>query len=62
LTLDQPGEWKVVHRDGKRDPVAIDAGVAKEFAEKAANAFKRGPDRLVAFRPALAKDDIQRAS
>jgi CRISPR-associated protein Csb1 len=64
LTLDQkePGEWNIVHRDRKADSVVVDAATAREFAEKAADAFKRGPDRLVTFDSALAKDDIRRAS
>jgi CRISPR-associated protein Csb1 len=62
LTLDPetPGEWTVVHRDGKREPVAVNPATAREIAEKAAQAFKKGPDHLVAFQSELAKADIER--
>ena len=51
LTLDptSEAEWKLVHRDGKRDPVALDPAVIKTYAQDRANAFGKGPDRPVTF-------------
>ncbi len=57
----KPGEWNIVDRSGKTDPVVVDFATASEFAKRAANAFERGPDRLVTFHSALAKEDIRRA-
>ncbi len=54
-------EWTLVHRDGKRDPVAPDPGVIRNYAQSSADKFGKGPDRSVTFDPALAKEDVRKA-
>jgi CRISPR-associated protein Csb1 len=63
LTLDLAGhaEWKLVHRDGKRDSVVLDPGVIRSYARSSADTFGKGPDRPVTFDPALAKEDVRKA-
>lgn len=63
LTLDPAGdaEWRLVHRDGKRDAVALDPGVIGEYAQSSADTFGKGPDRPVTFDPGLAKEDVGKA-
>ncbi len=63
LTLDptSEAEWKLVHRDGNRDPVVLDPAVIKTYALDRANAFGKGPDRPVTFDSALAKEDVRKA-
>jgi CRISPR-associated protein Csb1 len=63
LTLDpaSDAEWKLVHRDGKRDPVALDPGVIRNYAQSSADSFGKGPDRPVTFAAALAKEDVKKA-
>jgi CRISPR-associated protein Csb1 len=63
LTLDpaSDAEWKLVHRDGKRDQIALDLGIIKKYALDCANAFGKGPDRPVTFDAALAKEDVKKA-
>jgi CRISPR-associated protein Csb1 len=62
-TLDpaSDAEWKLVHRDGKRDPVALDPGIIKKYAQDCANTFDKGPDRPVTFDAALAREDVKKA-
>jgi CRISPR-associated protein Csb1 len=60
LDPDVPSEWTLVHRDGKRAPVAIEMPMAREFAERATKAYEKGPDRLVTFSRPLAQADIAR--
>jgi CRISPR-associated protein Csb1 len=63
LTVDPASgvEWKLVHRDGKRDPIALDPAVIKTYARDRADEFGKGPDRPVRFDSALAKDDVRKA-
>jgi CRISPR-associated protein Csb1 len=63
LTLDPAcdTEWKLVHRDGSREPVTFDRATIKDYAQTSTEAFGRGPDRLVRFDPVLAKEDVRRA-
>ena len=51
LTIDPSSdpEWKLVHRDGKRDPIALDTAVVRTYAQDRADAFGKGPDRPVTF-------------
>jgi CRISPR-associated protein Csb1 len=58
---DSAGEWKLVHRDGKRKTVALTHDVAKGFAEGAAKAFGVGASHMVAFDAARAKEDVKKA-
>jgi CRISPR-associated protein Csb1 len=53
-------EWRLVRRDGKRVAVEPDPGIIRRYAESSADAFGKGPDRLVAFDPTLAKEDIRK--
>ncbi len=63
LTPDQdaPGEWSAVQRDGKREPVEIDAAAALAFAQSAAAAFGVGPNRPINFDAGLAAEDVKKA-
>ncbi len=63
LTLDPAGdaEWKLVHRDGKRDSIMLDPDVIKKYTQDRADAFGKGPDRPVTFNSALAKEDVRKA-
>src|SRR5262249_23010628 len=63
LTLDPASdpEWKLVHRDGKHAPVALDPGVIKKYAQDCADTYGKGLDRPVRFDAALAKDDVKKA-
>jgi CRISPR-associated protein Csb1 len=63
LTVDpsSSAEWKLVHRDGKRDPVALDPGLVKDYAQSRAKAFGKGVDRPVTFDATLAKEDVKKA-
>jgi CRISPR-associated protein Csb1 len=63
LTLDPASnaEWKLVHRDGKRNPVALDPGVIRNYAQSSADTFGIDPDRPVTFDPALAREDVHKA-
>lgn len=54
-------EWNVVHRDGRRSPVTLYPAAIKDFAQRSTDAFGRGPDRLVSFNSALAKEDVRKA-
>jgi CRISPR-associated protein Csb1 len=53
-------EWQLVSRDGMRVAVELDPGIIRKYAESNADAFGKGPDRLVAFDPVLAKEDIRK--
>jgi CRISPR-associated protein Csb1 len=63
LTLDPQtsADWTLVHRDGKHDSVALDRDAIRDYAQSSTTAFGKGPDWLVAFDPALAKEDIRKA-
>jgi CRISPR-associated protein Csb1 len=63
LTLDptSDSEWKLVHRDGSREPVTLDPAAIKDYAQSSTKAFGKGPDRLVTFDSALAKQDVRKA-
>jgi CRISPR-associated protein Csb1 len=63
LTLDSgsSAEWKLVHRDGKRDPITLDPDIIRNYAISSADAFGKGPDRPVIFDPALAEEDVRKA-
>jgi CRISPR-associated protein Csb1 len=54
-------EWKLVHRDGRRDPVALDPDFMKKYAQDCADGFGKGPDWPVRFDAALAKKDAKKA-
>lgn len=54
-------EWMLVHRDGKRDAVALDAALVQTYALAAAQAFGKGADRPVTFDHTLAKEDVRKA-
>jgi CRISPR-associated protein Csb1 len=62
LTLDpsSDAEWNLVHRDGKRDPVALDPAIIRNYARSSADTFGKGPDRPVIFDPVLAKEDVRK--
>ncbi len=55
-------KWEVVKRDGARDEIALTAGAALSYAEKAEGDFKKGPDRAVSFEKERAKADVKKAS
>jgi CRISPR-associated protein Csb1 len=63
LTLDpeSDSEWKLVHRDGTREPVTLDCAAIKDYAQSSTEAFGRGPNRLIMFDSALAKEDVHKA-
>jgi CRISPR-associated protein Csb1 len=63
LTLDpaSDAEWKLVHRNGKCDPIALDPGVVRNYAQSSTDAFGKGPDRPVRFDAAFAKEDVKKA-
>jgi CRISPR-associated protein Csb1 len=63
LTLDpnSDAKWLLVKRDGKQDAADLDAEVVRTYAQFSAEAFGKGPDRLVTFDPALAKADLAKA-
>jgi CRISPR-associated protein Csb1 len=63
LTLDPTGnaEWELVHRDGKRDTIALDQSIIRDHARSSADAFEKGPDRLVTSDPVLAREDARKA-
>jgi CRISPR-associated protein Csb1 len=63
LTLDPTSdpEWKLVHRDGRREPVTLDPAAVNDYAQSSAKKFGKGPDRFVTFVPALAKEDVRKA-
>ncbi|HEY5338217.1 MAG TPA: type I-U CRISPR-associated RAMP protein Csb1/Cas7u, partial [Rhizomicrobium sp.] len=64
LSLDPAtdAEWQLVHREGKRDTIALDSEVIKQYAHDCADAFGKGPDRPVTFDAALAKEDVEKAN
>jgi CRISPR-associated protein Csb1 len=63
LTTDSTadGQWHLVLRSGERDPIAVDRSVVLTYAQLSADTFGKGPDRTVAFDPALAKEDVRKA-
>ena len=52
-------EWKTVSRDGIREPTSLSPAVALRYAEKAASAFKVGPNRRAVFKKELAQADLK---
>jgi CRISPR-associated protein Csb1 len=59
--LASDAEWQLVPRDGKRVAVELDPSSIRTYAESSAKTFGKGPDRLVTFDPALAKEDVRKA-
>jgi len=57
---DETAEWHLVQRDGRRDPVTLDPGAMRDYAQSSAVEFGKGPDRTVAFDSALAKEDVKK--
>lgn len=55
----KPARWHVVHRDGRREEVALNPEAALSFATKAAEAFGVEGDREVAFDKSLAQSDAK---
>ena len=58
---DDHAEWKLVRRDGTREPVTLDPAAVKDYAQFRAEAFGKGPDRVVCFHSVLAKEDVRKA-
>ncbi len=52
-------EWRLVKRDGSREPVSLSAEVVLEYATGAANAFGVGEGRSVTFDKKLAQSDAK---
>lgn len=63
LTLDPAfdAKWRLVHRDGTRESVALDRAAIKDYAQSRTEAFGKGSDRLVRFDAAFAKEDVRKA-
>lgn len=63
LTPDPAAEtaWNLVHRDGKREAVALEADIALSYAQARADAFGVGESQRVSFLASLAKADIPKA-
>lgn len=57
---DTPAEWTAVGRDGVREKVVLDEEKAFAVAKSAADAFRVGKDRTVAFDKGRAKKDATR--
>lgn len=55
-------EWKLVHRDGKRQDAALTAERALEYAQSAAKAFGVGEAINATFDKGLAKQDVELAT
>lgn len=54
----QTATWELVHRDGRREPVALTPDVVGEFARLSAAAFGVGAPRTLTFDKARAKLDV----
>lgn len=63
LTTDPASEaaWSLVHHDGRRESVTLEGDVVRNYAQSRVSKFGKGPDRLVSFDPALAKEDVRKA-
>ena len=63
LTIDPASEanWNLVHRDGRRESVTLGPDFVRGYAQSRAGKFGKGPDRLVTFDPALAKEDVRKS-
>jgi len=61
LTLDpdDAGDWQIVARNGARETIKLDEGIAMDYARTAADAFGVGSDRRVTFDKNLAKADAK---
>ncbi len=61
LTLDpdDSGDWKTVARNGTRETVSLDEGIALDYTRSAADAFGVGSDRRLTFDKNLAKADAK---
>lgn len=61
LTLDpdDSGVWQAVARNGTRDTISLDEGIALDYARSAADAFGVGSDQRVTFHKNLAKVDTK---
>ena len=61
LTLDpdDSGVWQTVARNGTRDTIGLDEGIALDYARPAADAFGVGDDQQVTFNKNLAKADTK---
>lgn len=57
----QVSGWTVVHRDGRREEVALEAGAVLQYAQAAAEVFGVGRNRKVAFDRAKASQDVKPA-
>jgi CRISPR-associated protein Csb1 len=62
LVPSAPATTQVVHRDGRRSDVEIEAAAILSFARGAAAAFGVGPSRTVAFDKTRARDDAGKAA
>ncbi len=56
---DKPAVWCTVARDGTRNPVKLNEGVALEYANAAAKSFGVGSSRALRFDKARAKKDTK---
>jgi len=54
-------QWELVHRNGKREPVALDSAMALAYAQQTAQTFGVGPAHALTFDKALAKLDLAQA-
>lgn len=61
LTLDpdDSGVWQAVARNGTRDTISLDEGIALDYAGSAADAFGVGSNQRVTFEKNLAKADTK---
>ena len=57
---DSPAAWTAVGRDGVREPLALDAEAALDYARRAASKFGVGEDRTVAFDKKRAQADAKK--
>lgn len=60
LDPDEPREFKLVHRDGRREDASMSHDDALAFAEEAARAFGVGESRTVEFDKKKAKADVKK--
>ena len=57
---EMPPEWSLVHRDGRREPVALGADLALDYARAAAGEYGVGPSRQLRFSHKRAKEDARK--
>lgn len=58
---EDPAEWKLVHRGGRREFVTLDPSLVKDYAQSAMQAFGKGSDQQISFDAVLAKEDVRKA-